>query len=259
MFNCINVFPYRNLILHKAWADFRADGQRTYLGILWWVIQPLINIGVYYLVFGLIFKRGGENYIPNLAVGVVAWQWFSSTILSTNTSILRSMPFVRQVAFPKIIFPLCVILNSTLQFFFSLLVLFFVLALFGFTPDAYMAALPGLLLIELLLIMGVTLPLCAIVPFIPDVAKLVEYVLRIMFFLSCVFYTIESYPEKYRPWVLLNPMVTVITGMRDILINERWPDMQSLGITVAASLVFIYIGAWLISRFEKIYAKRVTS
>ncbi len=106
MLQCLDILPYRHLILHKAWADFRADVDKTYLGMAWWVIDPLINTGIYYFVFSVIMKSRVENFVPFLLIGIVFYRWFDAALKAGSKAILSNMAFVRQVAFHKMVFPI---------------------------------------------------------------------------------------------------------------------------------------------------------
>ena len=81
---------YKNLIVHKAWADFRAEAERTYLGVLWWILDPLINMVIFYLVFGVFLKMGTNDFIPFLLTGLVVWRFIEATVVRASNS-LRPM------------------------------------------------------------------------------------------------------------------------------------------------------------------------
>ena len=113
MFARLPLRPYRDLVVHKAWADFRAESQRTYLGVAWWILDPVINTTIYYLVFGVFMRHGGDNYIPALTTGIVTWLWFFAGVNGASRSIMAHVSFVRQVSFNKIVFPLSNVLMCT--------------------------------------------------------------------------------------------------------------------------------------------------
>ena len=116
--------------------------------------------------------------------------------------------------------------------------------IYGFGVSVYYFALPFLLLTQFLLIVGLTLLTAALVPFVPDVKKLVDHALQIAFFLSGIFYSSAAIPESYQPYFFLNPMATVIEAYRDILIYNNWPNWQSLiVITLAAGVGAAGFGA----------------
>ena len=76
MLACVDIRSSKDLIAYKTYADLRAEAERTYLGVVWWFLDPLIHISIYYFVFSVIMSRGTENFIAFLAVGVIVWRWF---------------------------------------------------------------------------------------------------------------------------------------------------------------------------------------
>ena len=248
---------YKNLILHKAYADFRAEAERTYLGVLWWVLEPLINMCIYYLVFGVFLNRGTEDFIPFLLTGLVAWRWFNVAVLRAAKSVLGNVNLVRQLSFKKLIFPIIAVVTCSFEFVFSLLLLFTFLWYYGYGLSIHFAAFPLLLLIELLFILGFALPLSALVPFVPDLARLIEYGLRIAFYMSGVLYAVTSLPPKAQAVLRFNPAIPIIDGFRDVLMYGRWPQWTDLFVVTSLSIGGIVIGLMLLSRFDLLFAKRI--
>ena len=248
---------HKNLILHKAWADFRAEAERTYLGVVWWVLDPLINMAIFYLVFGLFLGMGSHDFIPFLLTGLVVWRFIEATVVRASNSILQNVATVRQVSFRKVIFPLIAICTCVMEYFFSLALLFTVLLICGYRPGITWLAVPALLLVELLFVVALSLPLAVVVTFVPDVAKLISQGLRILFYLSGIFYTAKRLPPAIGPWLKVNPVVHVVEGMRDALMYGRWPSWGPLVLMGLASLVVAAGGWMLIGRFDPLFAKRI--
>ncbi|HPO13795.1 MAG TPA: ABC transporter permease [Candidatus Hydrogenedentes bacterium] len=250
---------YKNLVLHKAYADFRAEAARNYLGVAWWVIEPLINMAIYYLVFGIFLHVGGDDFLPYLLTGLVIWRFFDTTVSRAAASILSNMGLVRQTSFHKIIFPLIAMVTCSFEFTFSLALLFVVLAFYGYTITLYLIAFPLMFAILALFTLAMALPLAAIVPFVPDLMKPVQYGLRLAFYMSGVMYYVDRLHPKAQAVLQWNPMLHVIEGFRDLLLYKQWPDWRYLGIVVAVSCVLILFGVFLNLRMDPVYAKRVAS
>ena len=256
MLKCLSIWPYRHLIRHKAWADFRAQSQRTHLGFIWWLLDPIISTAVYYLVFGVVMGRGGPGYVPYLVTGIVGWLWYHSAVNTSARAIWGNIGLIRRVSSPRIVFPISSVIEATLRFSFALIVLLVTLLLYGYYPNPQWLFVVAPMLTELLLILGCGLLLAAVVPFLPDLVNLIPYLLRIGFFMSCVMYRFDGLPEDLKPYINLNPMVHVLDGYRDVLLYRTMPDWRSLGLIAGISLIGIYVGAYLIHRFEGLYAKR---
>lgn len=259
MVKCLDIRSSKDLILYKTYAELRAETERTYLGIAWWIIEPFINMVIFYIVFGRFMGAGSTipNFIPFLLVGMIVWQWFGATIPQCSYSILGNATLVRQVTCKKVVFPLIAILVNTVKFGIALLVLFAFLLMFRQWPTVYYAALPVILAVQFLLILGVGLVMASVVPFFPDIRRILDHVLRIMFFMSGIMYDIDRFGPLARRLLMLNPLTLLIRAYRDALMYARWPDWTHLGIIAAVSCVLIYLGAYIIHRLDPVYAKRI--
>jgi len=246
---------YSSYVLYRSWAMFRLESTRLHLGTLWWMLEPLMDMGVYYLIFGVLLNRGGPDFLPFLLVGLVFWRLFSEGLMSVASSISGSIELAREVSVPKIVFPFIQLMLKLYLFSFSLALLVIVLAIFGFYPNVHwLGAIPSFITL-LLLMLGVALPLAAVVPFVPDLFKGVSHLLRMLFFMSGIFYDIESTSEA--ELLKLNPVVVIITSARKAFIRDESPLYFGLGIIAVCSIFGIILGVGLIRHFDRKYAKRV--
>lgn len=259
MLSALNIWPQRHVIWYKAWADFRAESQRTYLGYLWWIIDPILNTVLYFLVFGYFLSRGGPDFIPYLVIGIVGWFWFAQSVDAAGRSIWQNANLLRQVSIKKLVFPCSQIVNGCLKFGFSMIVVVGALLLYRFFPGVWWLLLPIPILVELLFIAGIAFLLAAVVPFVPDIAGFVPYVLRFAFFMSAIMYKLEELPELGQAALYYNPMVHILEAYRAVLMYETAPDWGPLAVIALGSIAAILIGAALVHRFDGLYAKRIVS
>jgi len=222
---------------------------------MWWVIDPILSMAVYYVVFGLLFQRGTEDFVPFLLVGLITWQCFTNTINHGMTTIQGNIKLMNQVHLPKVVFPSIVILMDTFKFsiVFVLVVLF--LWIYGFGVGITYLALPIVLGVQLLFTTALTYLLAAIIPFLPDLKFLVQTVLRLVFFLTGIFFDGSKMPEQYQFFFYLNPMANLIEDCRNILMHNLWPDWNALAIICLFSAIGVYAAYGLIRRFDYIYPK----
>jgi lipopolysaccharide transport system permease protein len=240
-----NMARFGELILYKTYADLRAETERTYLGFLWWIFEPIMYMSVFYIMFGLMMGHRTDDYVPFLLVGLTIWQWFKSCLSHGSESILGAHGLITQIYLPKVIFPIILI--------FSLLVIF--LWLYGYSVTIHYLALPILFFVQLLFTTSLTFILAAVVPFLPDLRFVVENVLQAVFFISGVFVAATIVPEEYLGYYYLNPMTNLIEDYRNVLMYAKMPDWSSLLVIMAISVLGIIFGAYLIKRFEHIYPK----
>lgn len=132
------------------------------------------------------------------------------------------------------------------------------LVAFDIYPSVHYAALPIVLLVEVVVIFAVMLPLSAIVPLFPDIALLANHVIRLMFYLSAVFYPIDMLPEDYQHFLYYNPMVVIIESCREILIEHQWPTLTThLTVITLIGIAMILAATLLMKRLDSLYAKRI--
>ncbi|MCP4696489.1 MAG: ABC transporter permease [Gammaproteobacteria bacterium] len=246
---------YLEVVVYKTYADLRAETERTYLGFLWWIFEPIMYMAVFYVVFGLALNRGTEGFVPFLLIGLTVWQWMKSCFSHGSESILNNRALMQHVHLPKIIFPTVAIMTNTVKFVFIFLLLLIYLWFSGYTIGLPYLALPFLLLLELTFTVAITYIMAAAVPFFPDIRFIIENFLQAVFFMSGVFFTVSAIPAQYRDYFYLNPMAVLIEAYRDILMHNQWPDWKLLAIIAAGSLLGAVLGVYLIARFEYAYPK----
>jgi lipopolysaccharide transport system permease protein len=246
---------YIELIFYKTYADLRAETERTYLGFMWWVFEPIMFMGVFYIFFGFLLDQRTENYVPFLLIGLTSWQWFKSCLSHGAETILGGHSLMQQVHLPKVIFPIILILTDTVKFIFILILLLLFLWIYGYGIGMPYLALPAVLIVQLLFTTALTFLLAAIVPFLPDLRFVVENVLLAIFFMSGIFIEASVVPEAYRHYYYMNPIVNIIESYRDILMYNTWPDGSTLLIIGIISSFGIWLGTRLIARFEYVYPK----
>lgn len=246
---------YLELILYKTYADLKAETERTYLGFLWWVFEPVMYMAVFYVVFGVLMGRGTDDYVPFLLIGLTVWQWLRAAIMHGANTILGGRPLMQQVHLPKVIFPSVLILTDTVKFFFIFTLLLVFLWFSGYPPGITYLALPVLLLVQFLLLSALSYLMAAIVPFLPDLRFVVDNLLHAVFFLSGIFFAADKIPAAYHGYFYLNPMANLIEDYRRVLMHNQWPDWSTLGLIGVLSLFGVLLAIGLIRRFEYVYPR----
>lgn len=249
---------YIELILYKTYADLRSETERTYLGFMWWIFEPIMYMSIFYVMFGILLGHRTDDYVPFLLVGLTVWQWFKSCLSHASETILGAHFLMKHVHLPKIIFPIILILMDTVKFLFIFALLLVFLWLRGYTLNEHYFALPAIFIVQLLLITACSLILAAIVPFLPDLRFVVENVLTAVFFMSGVFLDVSKLAhvlDFHKKLYYLNPMVNLVEAFRNVLMYNAPPDWRALAIIAVFSLLGIWFGKYLIDKFEYIYPK----
>lgn len=245
-----------SLITVKSIANLRTEVSRYYLNYLWWVLEPLLTMLTFYIVFGIFLNRGTPNFVAFLLTGLVPWQWFANGVNQSSNSIIANKGLMLQVDIAKIFFPLEVILRGTFKHIFVLSLLLIFL-LFYPTPVSWTwLALPLLMAIQLLYIIGVGTFCSAIVPFVPDLQFIVSTIVRLGMYASGIFYNIDTVVlPKHRFIMYMNPMAGLIKSYRDILMYDKWPDWTYLGYLAIAGIILLFISAVVLRKLDHIYPR----
>lgn len=253
----MNVAHQIDIVRYRARASMASEARKTYLNFLWWIIDPLLTMAVFYLVFSVVLQRGGPDFPIFLIVGLVAWQWFGNTVGSAANSISGSGSLISQVNFSKLVLPLTIILINSYKFALVFCVMILLLWVAGYPPSVHYVALVPLILLHVLLIYGASALVATVVPIVPDLNYVISNLMRAMMFLSGIFYSIETIPESIRSYFLLNPMVSIIHSYRQILIYEQWPSLDYLSYAIVATLVLAPLSTLMLRSLEPQFARLI--
>lgn len=248
---------YTRLVFHKAQSELRAESAKTYIGMLWWIFDPLLYMVVFYVVFAVLLENRTEDFITFLLVGLVFWRWFHGTVSNGANSILVGRALMQQIYLPKVIFILSNILSDLVKFLLILVLLLGFLWLRGYPVTEHYLALPVIMTVQLILMIGITTLVAALIPLLPDLRFIVDNTLLMMLFLSGIFYSGKSLEPQKQDWFYLNPMARHLEMYREVLIDARWPDFAGLLWPLACGVVLILIASLVLNRLDRQYPKIV--
>lgn len=249
-------YQFWELAVFRTVAELRAESKRSYAGLLWWIIRPLLSLAVYGVVFGLIFKVKQEHFLLFLFSGIIGWEWFSSSTQRCATSVLSNRPLMLLVKVNPMLFPVSICLVDFVKFLLGLLILLVAAAIWGPGFGWSILMLPVIVLAELLLCMGAGLIVSSITPFLPDFAMILTTVMQLLMFLSGVFYRIDSLPARLRPLIALNPVAVMLEQYRLVILEHSMPDLRGMAAVWGSGIAAALAGRLLLAKFGRIYTKR---
>jgi lipopolysaccharide transport system permease protein/teichoic acid transport system permease protein len=244
------ILKRKDLLIYLVKSGLKAENRNSYLGYFWWLLDPLLNVAVYYFLMVVILGRGGENFPVYLVIGLVTWRWMTTTINTSAKAITRYTAIINQVYLPKTIFPLAVSSTQLFNFCFGLIVIGIFLMIFGVVPGWQIIFLPLIILVQLILLLAVGLFLSYICVFIRDIDNIISHILRLFFYASPIIWEGSRLPEKYDLLVAINPVAILINSYRDVLMFNSLPNFQGLLIIGVASIAFIIVMTFYYSRNE---------
>lgn len=256
--NISEIYRYRSLILALVQRHLNARYRGSILGFIWSFLNPLCIIAVYSLVFKYYIRfQSVDNYSLFLFAGLLPWIWFSTGILEATSAISGGGSLITKAMFPPQILPIVSVLTNLVNFIFAVPLLLGFMFIVGVMPTISLLALPLVVLIELIFLLGLSLALAALNVHYRDVQHILANILTLWFFLCPIIYPITSVPEKFRFTLTLNP-VAAFTGMyQDIFLNGRFPDVTLLLLTAGVALVTFVCGNYVFNRYRDDFAELV--
>ncbi len=246
---------YIELILYKTYADLRSEAARTYISFLWWILDPLLYMAVFYVVFAILLNRGTANFVMFLLIGLTFWKWFSSSILHAVNSISMHRGLIQQIYLPKLLFPIITVLTDLVKFSIILIMLIVFVLAQGNEPGFAWISLPVLVICQLLLIIGLACLVAAITPLFPDIRILTESALMLLMFLSGVFYESALIPEQYQGIYFLNPMAIMLDAFRLVLLHNQMPDWWRIGYVALIGIIALVLALTMLIRMDRVYPR----
>jgi len=254
----------RETVVYLVSSNLKAGHRNKVLGNLWNLLDPLLSLGVYYLVFGVLFRQaqgGAVNYLIYLFVGVLAWRFLDGTISQAVNCIRSNRGLISEISFPKAVFPLSISLSRLYDFAWGLFVLVVVLLVSGHTLSLDALWFLPLVLIQLLLTTGLAYLVAYLGAFFADTANISTVALRLGFYASPILYYVHGehtrIPEQYLRLYMLNPMACLLEGYRSALIARHAPDPWQTLYVLGFALATLLIGYAVFSRGEGKFAKYV--
>lgn len=234
---------YREMFTGLVNREVRARYKGSALGFLWTLLNPLMMMAIYSLVFSVYMRVNIPNYALFIFCGLLPWGWFSSSITNATASIAANANLIKKIYFPLEILPLVNVTTNLVNYLFSLPVLFcfMLVAKIPFTPN--LLYLPLLLALQFLLTLGFALVLSTLNAFYRDVEQLIGPLMLAWFYVTPIVYEATAIPDRMRWIFYANPLAPLIASYQQIIFRGHPPDLIHLaycGVTGVAVFIAGY-------------------
>lgn len=252
------IYAYREMIFSLVRRDLKGRYKGSVLGFLWTFINPLLQLGVYTMVFSVIMRNGIKDYYLFLFVALIPWIFFSTSLSGGASCIWAQKEMVKKIYFPREVLPISFVTTQFVNMLLSFLVIFAVLIVCGkgLNPVA-MLCLPIIMIVEYMLAMGVALIVSALTVYLRDVEYILGIITMAWQFLTPVMYSIDMVPEKLMPLFNLNPMTPIIVAYRDILYYRQVPKLQTLLHASLLGILLMVVGMVSFSVLKRHFAEEM--
>jgi ABC-type polysaccharide/polyol phosphate export permease len=260
----------RRLIAYLVRADLKKAGTDTLLGNVWWVVDPLLQMLVYYVLVGVILKRGGLDYPLFVFSAILPWKWFETTVRQGTGSVVGAERVIKQINFPKLVLPLSTAFGGLVSFAFGMVPLMAMLIIiYPHHISYWLLFIPLIALVQMLFSVAMAIAASAANVFYRDIGNLARHVLRFWFYLSPALYALESvkadsslHSSLADVWFAINPFTHLLTSYRNVIYGKFdgttagiAPDFGGLAAVAAVSVVLIALSILLFKRVEPSFAK----
>lgn len=247
------LWEYRELIYFLTWRDIKVRYKQTIVGVAWAIIQPVLMMTVFTLIFGRLAKipSDGVPYPLFVYTALLPWQLFSRTISESTNSIVANQRVITRVYFPRIIIPLSTALSAFFDFLIAGSVLFVFMLFYGIFPGLEVFLLPLPLFLLLLTALGAGLWFSALNAEFRDIKYIVPFVIQLWFFLTPVVYPSSFLPQMWRIIYHLNPMVGIIEAFRGALLRTGNFFSSLWGLSSLISIFLFVTGTMWFNYREK--------
>jgi lipopolysaccharide transport system permease protein len=237
-------WEYRELLVRMTARDLLLRYKQTVMGFGWAIFMPLVNTAIFSVIFTRVAAIDvGTPYPVYAFCGLVAWNFFASSLRFSVTSLTSNPSLVTKVYFPREIFPFSAVLVSIVDFAVSALVLVALMLYYRVEVGWPLLMLPVVVLAIIVFTAATALAISMANLFYRDVKYLFEIVIAVWMFATSVVYPIGRVGGKLGAMLALNPMTHLIDAFRSVLLDQRLPGM-AFGLTFAASVAML-AGAWV--------------
>ncbi len=240
------LYRFRELVLMLVQRDLKVRYKRSVLGMAWTLLNPLLQMAVYTLVFSTIMKVGVPRFPLFLLAGLLPWTLISVGAIGSSVSLINNQGLIRKVAVPQAVYPLAVVGSKLVDLVLSFVPLAVIAALLGQPPGPTWLFMPVALLLVTVFSAGLALLFSSLTVFFRDVRHLIDILFQVWFYLTPVLYPHEFLEKLPYPWVknvlLLNPAAYVVRCFQLPIHEGRVPDATTVGLAALSAVASIVVG-----------------
>jgi lipopolysaccharide transport system permease protein len=250
------LWRYRELFYFLAWRDVKIRYKQATLGAAWAVLQPLVAMLIFSVVFRNLSGRGDEAtpYALSVYCALVPWIYFSSTLSLAGNSLISNSNLITKIYFPRVLLPASSALGGLLDFAVGSLFLLVLMFYYGVQPTPWLLLYPVVMLGLWFLTLGISLLLAAMNVKYRDVKHAIPFVVQLWLFVTPVIYPPSFVPEQYRPLLALNPLTGFMEAFRACVFPDRPVSSDLIVSSLVATVLMLVVGLTYFQRSERRFA-----
>lgn len=244
---------YRDLFYFLVWRDIKALYAQTILGFMWAILQPLVQIVIFTIIFGKVAKLStdGIPYILFSSVAIIPWTYISQATSQSSQSLLGGSNMLGKIYFPRLIFPITPVLAKLVDFGISMFIVVCIMLYYRVSPTSNLLLFPLFLIMMVAVPLGIGTWLSSLAIRFRDVKQAMPFFIQMLMYSAPIVYSPTSIPEQYRLLYSLNPIVGVIEGFRACLLGTSIPWLY-IGPGMVTAAILVMSGTLYFKRMERI-------
>lgn len=248
-------WAYRELLYFLTWRDIKVRYKQTVLGVVWAVLQPVLGMIVFSIIFGKVAEipSDGFPYPVFVYAGLLPWTFFFNAVTQGGQSLVNQQHLLTKIYLPRIFVPSASIGSGLVDFGIGLVVYVFILIGYGVAPGWGILFLPILILATILTAMGLSYTLAALTVSYRDFRYVIPFMMQSLMWASPTVWPMSKIPEQYRWLAALNPMAGVIDGFRCSILGSPW-DLTVIGVSSLSMAVMLVFGLRYFKHVERRFA-----
>ena len=262
--NFNELWHYRDLLFMFVKKDFITFYKQTILGPLWFLVQPVLTMITFVVLFGRVAKLSTDG-LPQVAfylAGITIWNYFSEALTKTATVFKDNAAIFGKVYFPRLIMPLSIVCSGLLKFFvqfglFILVVLYYTFIKQQIHPNLWVLATPFLVLLMALFALGLGMIFSSLTIKYKDLVFLLTFGIQLFMYVTPVVYPLSAIPEKYQYLVLLNPLTALFECFRYGYLGSGSFEPISLVFSAISIFILLVLGTLIFNKVEKSFMDTV--
>lgn len=258
--NFKEIWQYRDLILLFVRRDFVAQFKQTIFGPLWFIVPPILTTIIFTVIFGNVAKISTDG-LPKIIFymsGIVAWRYFSNCFTKSADSLVGSAGIFSKVYFPRLTVPISMIISNLFTFGLQFLLFLCFLAYYMIKgtevqPNIAILLTPVLIIMMALLGLGAGIIISSLTVKYRDLRFLISFGVQLLMYASPIIYPLSLIPEKYRIYMLMNPVAPIIETFRYAYLGQGTFSWNYLGLSALTILFILVIGLMIFNKVEKTF------
>jgi lipopolysaccharide transport system permease protein len=250
------LWDYRELLFFLGWRDVTVRYKQTVLGASWAIIQPVSTMIVFSVIFGKLARipSDGIPYPIFSYVALLPWNFFTTALSSSSSSVVGGARMIRKVYFPRLVIPISSIVSAFIDFTIAFTVLVAMMVYYRIVPTINIVFLPLFVLLAVVSALGVGLWFAATNAKYRDVRYIIPFVTQFWMYATPIVYPSSLIPEQWRPFYAINPMVGVVEGFRWAILGSGSAPGIPMLVSVSVAVTVLVTGAFYFRRMERTFA-----